>query len=76
MFFLLYSILPVVFFFIFVLSCTFFSWHFAEIFNSFLLFSNHFLEYDQDLEEQKDINRQLEQMVMSEEFEKELEEVS
>ena len=30
-------------------------------------------EYDQDLEEQKDINRQLEQMVMSEEFEKELE---
>lgn len=30
-------------------------------------------EYDQDLDEQKDINRQLEQMVMSEEFEKELE---
>ncbi|KAL7522497.1 hypothetical protein ACHAWX_007198 [Stephanocyclus meneghinianus] len=30
-------------------------------------------EYDADLEEQKDINRQLEQMVMSEEFEKELE---
>lgn len=30
-------------------------------------------EYEQDLEEQKDINRQLEQMVMSEEFEKELE---
>jgi chromosome segregation ATPase len=30
-------------------------------------------EYDQDLEEQKDINRHLEQMVMSKEFEKELE---
>lgn len=30
-------------------------------------------EYEQDLEDQKDINRQLEQMVMSEEFEKELE---
>lgn len=30
-------------------------------------------EYEQDLEEQKDINRQLEQMVMSEEFENELE---
>lgn len=30
-------------------------------------------EFEQDLDEQKDINRQLEQMLMSEEFEKELE---